>query len=166
MFISPTLEGGLRLSEIDRGLMNILREAPDAADPRGDSRALDRLYPRPTADVEEEMNDDWNEFVQPDLQHLFESANQTMRRDLDAAALEEDGWSVEVSAAHFDAWLCALNQARLVLASRHKVDEKAMNEELSGGPRDAREFALLQIHLYGFLQENILRIQELDSGEP
>lgn len=164
MFISPTLEGGLRLCEIDRGLMALLREAPDAADPRGDSRALDRLYPRPTDDVEEEMNDDWNEYVQPDLQHLFESANQTMRRDLDAAVAEEDGFTVEMPPEHFDAWLCALNQARLVLASRHKIEESDMNEEISGGPRDAREFALLQIHLYGFLQENIIRIQELESG--
>lgn len=164
MFISPTLEGGLRLSEIDRGIMSILREAPDTADPRGDSRALDRLYPRPTNDVEEEMNDDWNEYVQPDLQHLFESANQTMRRDLDAAVTEEDGSAVEVPPEHFDAWLCALNQARLVLAARYKVGESDMNEEISGGPHDARAFALLQIHLFGFIQENIIRIQELESG--
>ncbi len=159
MRLFATDEGGLRIDRIDHGCMSLLRETPRAGDPRGDSRAFDRLYPRPMEDSEDDLNDDWTDLIQPDLQHLFESNNQTMQRDLDTAEQNEKGWAVEISASHFDAWISALNQARIVLASRFRIGEEEMTSELPFQPSNPRDFARLRMHLYEAVLGGLIHLQ-------
>jgi hypothetical protein len=156
--IRRTAEGGVVVSGLDRVLYGVLRGVPDAADPRGNGRALDRLYPPPADSEEGQLVNDWHEFVQPDLQHLFESANETVRRDLAHASDSSDGMTVRIASEHVGAWISSLNQARLVLAARHNFQEADMDSELPLAPLTPRDFALLQIHLYGFIQESLIRL--------
>jgi hypothetical protein len=76
---------------------------------------------------------------------------------------DEDGFVVEFSLQHAEAWLNALGQARLALATRHGFEEK----ELSGlGPREIRterDLALFQIHFYEMIQHWLVEI--LDRRE-
>jgi hypothetical protein len=57
---------------------------------------------------------------------------------------------------HLEAWIHALNQARLALAARHEFAERELEREVptEGGER---ALALFQIHFYGLLQEFFLR---------
>lgn len=160
MEITRQAGGDFLISRLDRVLYTLLREVPDTADPSGDSRALDRLYSRPAGPDEADFVDDWQELVQPELQHLFESANETVRRDLAHAEQEEDGMLVTISENHVDAWINSLNQARLVLAARFGFGDKDMEGELPLAPLQPREFALFQVHLYGYIQECFIQLME------
>ena len=57
---------------------------------------------------------------------------------------------------HLEAWIHALNQARLALAARHDFSERELEREIPA-EGDDRAFALFQIHFYGLLQEFFLR---------
>lgn len=153
-------DGDVEISGLDAVLFALLRDAPEAADPRGDARALDRLFTRPSEAGEEELVDDWNEFVQPELQHLFESSNETVRRDLAEVQESDAGMTLAISSEHLDGWINCLNQARLVLAARFRFEETDMDAELPPAPLQARDFALFQVHLYGYVQESLIRFME------
>jgi hypothetical protein len=70
-----------------------------------------------------------------------------------------DGDSVRLPVRHLDAWIHALNQARLALAARHEFTDQELEREtpVEGGPRAA---VLFQMHFYGLLQEFLLRQAE------
>jgi len=152
-------DDALVLSRLDVFFVELLRQIPVSANPGDNESARNRLYSKPGND--QPTNAEWKEFVEPDLRHLFESANETVRRDLEEfAESEEDGlreYSLRVPAPHFEEWLNSLNQARLVLAARFEFsDEELAATELPafGNPRD---LSLFQIHFYGFLQECLVR---------
>ena len=58
---------------------------------------------------------------------------------------------------HADAWIAALNQARLVIAAKHNYAERDMEEELPLPPFNERQFRLFQIHFYDYLQEILIQ---------
>src|SRR5436190_708746 len=62
---------------------------------------------------------------------------------------------------HTDAWLSALNQARLVIAAKNNFTESELSDHLRSPIGSRRDLSLFQINFYGFLQEFILR--ELDG---
>jgi hypothetical protein len=57
---------------------------------------------------------------------------------------------------HLEAWIHALNQARLALSARFGFTERDMEDAIPI-EGDQRALALFQVHFYGFLQECFLR---------
>ena len=149
------------LSGLDPFLVEMLLQLPAAAttDAIDDDPALERLYPDPAEPSETKTNDEWRQYVTPELRRLFESATETLAADLDRVApmgSEAGNFAVRIPLNHCDAWLNALNQARLALAARHAVTEADMESKFPLIVRSERDFALLQIHFYGLLQEFLI----------
>ena len=154
MHILQKEDGSFVISEVDGNLREMICAIPVAAETDDSEAARRRIFPDPasgpdTADLREE----WREYVEPGLRHLFEDAMVTVQTDLEH--LDENG-VLPVPAAHVDAWLNALNQARLALAAKFDIGEAEM-DELTSRPKNERDFAVLQIHLYGFIQECLVR---------
>jgi len=154
-------EGGFIFSEVDPPLVAMFQAIPAAADPEGNKAALDRLFPDPAARKETGLNEEWAEYVRPELREGFENASTTVEADLAPLAAGEEGWTIPLG--HVDAWLNTLNQARLVLAARYDVGEEDMNRTAPYPPESERGLAVSQIHVYGLLQECLL--QGLEEGE-
>jgi hypothetical protein len=53
---------------------------------------------------------------------------------------------------HIDHWLSALNQARLALVESHGFSEAEMSHQPEN-LEDLRDYALLQLSIYGLMQE-------------
>ena len=120
---------------------------------RDGPRARDRLLPHPSTDAT--FNTEWEHFVIPDLRHLLVTAGETVTRDL--TALEADPqhphfFQVAFPATHLDAWLSALNQARLILGEQFHVTDRDLDRR-DLDPHSAADRALLRIHLLGWLLE-------------
>lgn len=159
-----TEEGKLGLKAIPPVLADILRQIPVCGD-RETEEVESRLFPFPTIDPDEEdLREDWKAFVQPDLHLLFQSSRQTVEADLRGLREEGDVYELEFPFKHADAWLNALNQARLALAAEYNFGEQELS---SLGPMEItneRDFALLQIELYADLQHWL--IEAIDEEPP
>lgn len=134
----------------------ILWRLAAAADPRGSAAAEERLASSPTGGVQPERDEDWKEHVLPELQTLFSSAVEIVRTDLVGSWLSPGtDASVRVPVRHVEAWLIALNQARLALAARHGLTEETMTkrppENLEPGT-----IARLFVDFFGGLQQLLL----------
>lgn len=127
-----------------------IREPSECGDPRVESR----FFPVPTEEEDAEaLCEDWKAFVQPDLHNDFQSAREAVSADLRRAGKNPDGSrSFHIPPAHIDHWLSALNQARLALAELHQFSERDMSRS-PGDIDDPREYALMQMGIYGTMQE-------------
>ncbi len=157
MTLSATDEGALALEEIPAFLFHLLRDVPGKASAE-DPRVKRRFYPDPGQD--ELLVEDWKSLIQPELQELFQSAREIVQTDLLTATEESDVFAMEIPKTHMDAWLNALNQARLAIAAENHFEEKDMAEDLAPDPSDARSLALFEISFYGFLQECLVKMQD------
>ena len=63
---------------------------------------------------------------------------------------------------HAEAWLNALNQARLVISSKYGFNEHDLGDHYRSPIGSRRDLSLFQVNFYGFLQEFIL--SDMDSG--
>jgi hypothetical protein len=59
--------------------------------------------------------------------------------------------------AHADAWLNALNQARLAIAAIYQFSDNELCDHYRSPLGSRRDLSLFQVNFYGFLQEFILR---------
>jgi hypothetical protein len=142
----------IRISGIPPVLTAMLRELPEILELRDAPDAHARLFPNPIAE-DDKVNNEWQQMAGPELRHLFVSAGETVARDL--TALEVDGddpeaHQVTFPVEHVNAWMSALNQARLILAEVHKLDETEMNRT-DFDPQSPKHRAALRIHLLGYL---------------
>lgn len=148
----------IALEEIDGLVGELLRQIPASADPSGSEAAAERLYPSLTEGREPEADAEWREYVEPGLRELFLDAVTIVREDLKnfPAKGHAGAGELRLPVKHLEAWIHALNQARIALAARHGFTEHELEREIptEGG---ARAFALFQIHFYGLLQEFFLR---------
>lgn len=155
MRIDRQPDGSFLLSEVDPPFDHVLRSIPACADTADNDAASGRIYPNPVSGKGSgELCNEWREFVEPELRHLFEDAMATVEADLEQ--LSEVNTTVAVPARHVDAWLNALNQARLALAARFEITE----EDLDRRPRQIeteRDFAVFEIDFFAFIQENLLQ---------
>lgn len=143
---------------LDPFLSDLLQKIADAADPSGNTAAEARLYTTPTNGAEPEFDEEWTELIQPDLREYFATSVEIVQGDLlgfSSAEENPESDELQIPVAHLEAWIHALNQARLALAARHDVTENDMNDLPLGG--DVRALSVFQIHFYGFLQECFLR---------
>jgi hypothetical protein len=162
--VRPIDDKQIRISHIDPVLADCLYELPEIVEKRDLPAAHARLFPNPT-DKDEKANADWQQFVAPDLRHLFVSAGEVVARDLTALKPEpRDPSRLQVTfpAEHVNAWMSALNQARLILAELFAVDERDI-DDTSLDLKDPKQKAILKIHLLGYLLHLFVESQSGDE---
>ena len=154
----------IEISELDPFLAELLRQIPASANPDGAPAAQQRLFSPPTTGKETEICAEWKTYVEPELRRLFQSATETVAADLEQLNGNEKSFAsrtLRIPAKHADAWLSALNQARLVIAAKNNFTENELNDHFRSPIGSRRDLSLFQVNFYGFLQEFILR--ELES---
>ena len=105
--------------------------------------------------------------MQPELRRLFQTATETVTADLEQLSGKEKTFAnrtLRIPSKHAEAWLSALNQARLVIAAKNNFTDGELCDHYRSPIGSRRDLSLFQVNFYGFLQEFILR--ELDGWEP
>jgi hypothetical protein len=112
----------IEISELDPFLAELLRQIPASANPEGLEAAEQRLFSSPTTNGKEtEICAEWKLYVEPELRRLFQTATETVSADLEQLNGNEKklgNRTLCIPSKHADAWLNALNQARLVIAAK------------------------------------------------
>lgn len=112
-----------------------------------------RLFPHPSPDAID-LNQDWRAFVLPDLHALFQAQQDTVRADLRRA--NPTPQTIHIPQHHIDAWIHALNQARLHLFSSYGLPPDSLqNSQNLSNPE--QKTAALKIHLYALIQESLIK---------
>ena len=156
----------IEISELDPFLAELLRQIPASANPEGLEAAEQRLFSSPTNGKEPEICAEWKLYVEPELRRLFQTATETVAADLGQLNGNEKNLgnrTLCIPSKHADAWLNALNQARLVIAAKYNFTDGELGEHFRSPIESRRDLSLFQVNFYGFLQEFILR--ELDGWE-
>lgn len=151
---------GLEISELDPFLAELLRQLPASTSPENSPAAQSRLFSPPAGESEKEICAEWKVYVKPELQRLFRSATETVAADLQQLSGDEKTFanrSLFIPANHADAWLSALNQARLIIAARNEFTDGELSDNYRSPIGSRRDLSLFQVNFYGFLQEFILR---------
>lgn len=156
---------GLVLSEIPAAQLRMLKQVALHADPSGSPAASERLYQSPVKQpqnvTDEELVDDWQEFVMPDLRQEFtrqldcvandlsqaqpestpspphddllrEGEDEDESEDEDAATSPAATYELIIPFDHIESWYGALNQARLVMQERYEFPETENLEAMVG----------------------------------
>ena len=156
----------IEISELDPFLAELLRQIPASTNPEGVQAAEQRLFSSPTNGKETEICAEWKLYVEPELRRLFQTAAETVAADLEQLNGNEKklgNRTLCIPSKHADAWLNALNQARLVIAAKYNFTDGELGEHFRSPIGSRRDLSLFQVNFYGFLQEFILR--ELDGWE-
>ena len=91
---------------------------------------------------------------------FFSTATETVAADLQQLNGSEKPFAnctLRIPTTHADAWLNALNQARLVIAAKYNFNEGELCDHYRSPIGSRRDLSLFQVNFYGFLQEFILR---------
>jgi hypothetical protein len=153
-------QDALEISELDPFLAELLRQIPASTNPEGTPAAEERLFSAPAREAEREICAEWKTYVQPELRRLFRSAMETVAADLEQLSGNEKTFanrSLRIPSEHADAWLNALNQARLVIAAKNNFSDGELGDHYRSPIGSRRDLSLFQVNFYGFLQEFILR---------
>jgi uncharacterized protein DUF2017 len=151
---------GLEISEIDPFLAELLRQLPGGTSAENCPAAQSRIYSAPANESEKEIRAEWKLYVEPELQRLFRSATETVAADLKQLCGNEKTFAnrtLFIPAKHADAWLSALNQARLSIAARNNFTDGELSDNYRSPIGSRRDLSLFQVNFYGFLQEFIIR---------
>ena len=100
------------------------------------------------------------------MRRLFQSATETVAGDLQQLNGSQKPFAnctLRIPAENTDAWLNALNQARLVIAAKYNFNEGELCDHYRSPIGSRRDLSLFQVNFYGFLQEFILREVEGQS---
>ena len=150
----------IEISEVDPFLAELLRQIPASGNPDGAPAAEQRLFSPPTTGKDAEISAEWKMYVEPELRRLFQTATETVTADLEQLNGNEQSLTnrtLRIPSKHADAWLSALNQARLAIAAKNNFTENELNDHFRSPIGSRRDLSLFQVNFYGFLQEFILR---------
>jgi uncharacterized protein DUF2017 len=153
-------DGDIEIADLDPFLAELLRQIPASADPEGVPAAEARLFSSPSSQSDKELCQEWKLYVEPELRRLFLSSTETVAEDLKQLCGEEKSLAnhtLRIPAKHMDAWLNALNQARLALAAKNDFTDLELGDHNRSPVGSRRDLSLFQINFYGFIQEFILR---------
>ncbi len=153
----------LELSELDPFLAELLRQIPSSTKCDDAAAAEQRIFSEPAQPNEKEICEEWKVYVQPELRRLFQSATETVASDLQQLNGSEKPFAnctLRIPTEHADDWLNALNQARLVIATKNNFNEGELCDHYRSPIGSRRDLSLFQVNFYGFLQEFILRETE------
>ena len=154
---------GLEIRELDPFLAELLRQIPESARPKDSPAAEQRLFSPPAPPEERVLCAEWKLYVVPELRRLFQSATETVREDLQQLRCTDKPFAnctLCIPMGHADAWLNALNQARLAIAATYQFSDHELCDHYRSPLGSRRDLSLFQVNFYGFLQEFILREME------
>lgn len=158
--------GGLRFLEVPAAFYDQLSLLSQTCDPDEDPMIINRLYPHPldhteTEEEREKAEEDWSDFVRPELEAAFDSNILTVMNDLAEASVDtssddetEMHYAFEIPKDHVHAWFQTLNRARIVLAIKHRLP-------LSEYPLGDEEKVSLQRLLAAHLSDSFAEISEI-----
>ena len=155
----------LVISELDPFLAELLRQIPESTRADGVEAAEARLFSRPADAHETDLCAEWKLYVEPELRRIFQSATETVAADLgqlNGKTKPFANCTLRIPTNHAEAWLSALNQARLVIASKYGFTDGELCDHYRSPIGSRRDLGLFQVNFYGFLQEFIL--QETQQG--
>lgn len=155
----------LEISELDPFLAELLRQIPESTKPDGAGAAENRLFSLPADAADKDLCAEWKLYVEPELRRLFRTATETVSADLkmlNGATKPFANCTLHIPTKNAEAWLSALNQARLVIASKYAFTEGELCDHYRSPIGSRRDLSLFQVNFYGFLQEFIL--QEMQTG--
>jgi len=154
----------LEISELDPFLAELLRQVPESTNTDGVEAAQQRLFSSPAPASEREVCAEWKLYVEPELRRLFQTATETVAVDLqqlNGSTKPFANCTLRIPTKNADAWLNALNQARLAIAAKYNFDEAELCDHYRSPIGSRRDLGLFQVNFYGFLQEFILHEMEL-----
>jgi hypothetical protein len=146
-------DGALVVGRIPPLLDAVLRDLPSLLGAEQPDAAKRRLFPDQGGDPETVA--EWRRTQHPELFALLADARSIVERDLASLTPGRLGSRLKIPAAHANAWIAALNAARLALGAVHEVTSEDMESE-SEPPLDERGWAILRIHLYAWLQATLI----------
>jgi len=158
----------IEISDLDPFLAELLRQVPESTKTGGSDAANERLFTAPAAEAEREIRAEWKLYVEPELRRLFQSATETVAGDLqqlNGSTKPFANCTLRIPTCNSDAWLNALNQARLVIATKYSFTDVDLRDHYRSPIGSRRDLSLFQVHFYGFLQEFILREMESLGGD-
>lgn len=168
--------GGLVLADMDDVSMPILEALPKFARGKGADLFLNPSVVRDelaSSDRGREMNEEWAEFVAPDLQSLFDDQLARVVSDLEAAEPSigvPGAVDVVIPPSHLEAWFGSLNQARLAMNAEFGCEEfegaEPSDPENDEVLSDEQHFAMQHFMFYRFLQEMIMRAMRATGEMP
>jgi len=129
-----------------------------------DARVRDRLLPETCDDPEDEV--EWRRHAVPELERLFLSRAQLVRRDL-AGLRRIAGSEVQVLLipdGHTNAWLASLNAARLALFALNDLNAAHMEADGLTKASKKQQEAIVRIHLLAEVQSVLLGDFEIDDS--
>ncbi|MEP7078461.1 MAG: DUF2017 family protein, partial [Chthoniobacterales bacterium] len=150
----------LELRDLDPFLAELLRQIPASTKAEGVEAAERRLFSEPAAASEKELCAEWKVYVQPELRRLFGNSSGIVIADLEQLASNEKPFAnctLRIPTRNAEAWLNALNQARLAIAAKFDFTESELSDHYRSPLGSRRDLSLFQVNFYGFLQEWILR---------
>ena len=166
MLIRRLKEDSIELTEIEPLEAELLRKVPSVCDAGGDPKAESRLFSSPADPGEQQFLTDWDEYVRPELSHLFLSARKTVEADLEKLSDRPGRLSrLVVPLAHGEAWLNTLNQARLVLASKFNLSDQELSMQEVPKSFSRRDLVLLQINFYAAIQERMIDAMDVEGED-
>jgi hypothetical protein len=169
--VSRRPDGSVVVDGIFPLLVASLLEVPELLEnPEGPVRK--RLFPEPAED--RKQCEDWERLVHPDLFALLASAREIVARDLRGLEPGEPfqgipRWRLEIPPAHVNAWISALNAARLALGALHGIEtEVELHPDLIAKGKkveiDERTLAVIKINVLAEMQA-LLILDGLPEGE-
>ena len=151
--MAPTLDGGLRIdadSLTDWMILELI--CADATSLPGPP-LYDQISSRMV------QNDDWKEFVVPDIVTQFNDQITFVSRAISSAPRDEEhAGSIFINKQNANTWYGTVNQARLSLERQHqlsKVEEILTEEDLEELDEDVRA-AVIRNHFYTSIQSLLL----------
>ena len=154
----------LEISELDPFLAELLRQIPESTNTDGVESAQQRLFSSPAPASEKEICAEWKLYVEPELRRLFRSATETVTADLqqlNGSTKPFANCTLRIPIENAEAWLNALNQARLCIAAKYNFTDGELCDHYRSPIGSRRDLGLFQVNFYGFLQEFILQEMQL-----
>ena len=145
------------LAALPAQLRPLLSGASDLATPTG--RVTDRLFPSAYDDPLDEL--EYRDLVGTQIGEDRLAAVEDFARTLNGGTTRRSTWTAELSGEQAEAWLSALNDARLTLAMVAGVTDESVWER---GP-DRRDPTSVALHYLGWLQEQLLVALNGGPGE-
>lgn len=149
MNVLPTLEGGLCiLPESDSDWVQLELISVDASRPTHLAESLADLM---------DPDSEWDEYVVPDLVDTFGVQCRFVAAEVEKAR-DANERGVFIQSSHAEKWYGALNQARLALEARYKLEElkEATDSEAIDGAESELRSAYFRDRFYLVLQSLLL----------
>jgi hypothetical protein len=151
-------DGTLSLLFLPREFAELLLELPSILDADDRPEVRSRRYQDPTDDAE--TNAEWQRMMREELVHLFGEARDVVAQDLELLEKTLDhpiGARLDIPPDHVNAWISALQIARVSLGATHGLDEEPVDVATVLAEPGERAGAMLRIHVLGDLQALLLQ---------